>query len=335
VFRLIGASDTAPRDIVIRQIHANRSTAPAPEVIFCLGNISPHLADHGEQRFLAFDGAPLRQGLLTILREQMEEPAVVVLEADVGAHPERVLVWPVEQLFGWRVPTQSGSIRVHLVQVRCMFMYAWYADSSLSCASNCLDRGAPIDRVLVHCFKPLLSKFGASSAATHSSSFLATGYSLREFFHLTPKCLIAVVLSHDQRTRPPNYLYREHTCASEAGGEEAAKHHQVEALRPREQDCGQRISREVIERDAGWGRRIRGSWIGTVNSRFNSPRCREIPRLSFGQKLRSDPDQWPPSLVTVVPFCAWTALLSVNCVLIAIPGSSGGLGSDLAIWSCC
>src|SRR5271170_7916735 len=33
---------------------------------------------------------------------------------------------------------------------------------------NCLDLGAPIDRVLVHRSEPVFSEFGASTAATHS-----------------------------------------------------------------------------------------------------------------------------------------------------------------------
>jgi hypothetical protein len=32
---------------------------------------------------------------------------------------------------------------------------------------NCLDPGAPIDSVLVHCSKPVFSKFGASAAVSH------------------------------------------------------------------------------------------------------------------------------------------------------------------------
>ena len=45
-------------------------------------------------------------------------------------------------------------------------MYAWYAFFPLV-RLNCLDPGAPIDSVLVHCSKPVFSKFGASAAVTH------------------------------------------------------------------------------------------------------------------------------------------------------------------------
>jgi hypothetical protein len=42
---------------------------------------------------------------------------------------------------------------------------------------NCLDVGAPIDSVLVHCSKPVFSEFGASVAVPHYGSFLTRGYS--------------------------------------------------------------------------------------------------------------------------------------------------------------
>jgi hypothetical protein len=44
---------------------------------------------------------------------------------------------------GFRTPglAQSGSVREQSVQLRWMFMYAWYADSSLSCASIVSTRG--------------------------------------------------------------------------------------------------------------------------------------------------------------------------------------------------
>ena len=152
----------------------------------------------------------------------MEEPAVVLLEADVGAHANRLQLAPtishspvvgdlaaaalpridakqIENLpFEESVPRapfqglitslashshnglrvlqaarearsiridsralSAGLVHVHVCMICRLFPLMRF---------DRLDLGTPIDRVLVHCSKPVFSKFGASAAATHSGS---------------------------------------------------------------------------------------------------------------------------------------------------------------------